>query len=298
MRACLVRVPFSLLTALPPSSTKAMKLGRLKADGKILMENGQLAVSKAAIEPVWYLPEIARRFNCTEHHLRYCLFRETNGMYPELMTRPDLKVYLPPIGGLTVYIMGDPATISDPNKKLAVRVHDECNGSDVFGSDICTCRPYLIHAMEECVKTAQEGGAGIVVYFRKEGRALGEVTKYLVYNKRKRAEGGDRAEEYFNCTQTVAGVQDTRFQALMPDVLHWLGITKIDKFISMSNMKYEAIVSTGIEIVERIEIPEEVRIHIPFLLHNDAFCLSVVWEGGRETRFRVGVIHGTCLLHR
>lgn len=26
-----------------------------------------------------------------------------------------------------------------------VRVHDECNGSDVFGSDICTCRPYLVH---------------------------------------------------------------------------------------------------------------------------------------------------------
>lgn len=30
---------------------------------------------------------------------------------------------------------------------------------------------------------------GIIVYFRKEGRALGEVTKYLVYNLRKRQEG-------------------------------------------------------------------------------------------------------------
>jgi GTP cyclohydrolase II len=28
----------------------------------------------------------------------------------------------------------------------------------------------------------------VVVYFRKEGRSLGEVTKYLVYNMRKRAE--------------------------------------------------------------------------------------------------------------
>jgi len=27
-----------------------------------------------------------------------------------------------------------------------------------------------------------------------------------------------------------------RFQALMPDVLHWLGITKIDNMISMSDM--------------------------------------------------------------
>ena len=35
----------------------------------------------------------------------------------------------------------------------------------------------------------------------------------------------------------VAGVQDTRFQALMPDPLHFLGVTKIDNFISMSDMK-------------------------------------------------------------
>ena len=46
-----------------------------------------------------------------------------------------------------------------------------------------------------------------------------------------------RFRRYFNCTQSVAGVQDTRFQALMPDVLHWLGITKIHNFISMSDMK-------------------------------------------------------------
>ena len=51
------------------------------------------------------------------------------------------------------------------------------NGSDVFGSDICTCKPYLIFAIEECVRCAQRGGVGVVVYFRKEGRALGEVTK-------------------------------------------------------------------------------------------------------------------------
>ncbi|KAH0563106.1 hypothetical protein GP486_002324 [Trichoglossum hirsutum] len=66
--------------------------------------------------------------------------------------------------------------MSDPSVRLALRVHDECNGSDVFGSDICTCRPYLIFGVEEAVKEAQKGGSGVVIYFRKEGRALGEVT--------------------------------------------------------------------------------------------------------------------------
>jgi GTP cyclohydrolase II len=47
-----------------------------------------------------------------------------------------------------------------------------------------------------------------------------------------------------------------RFQALMPDVLHWLGIQKIDRLLSMSHHKYDAIVSTGIKVIERIPIPE------------------------------------------
>uniref|UniRef100_A0A7S2R7M6 GTP cyclohydrolase II n=1 Tax=Mucochytrium quahogii TaxID=96639 RepID=A0A7S2R7M6_9STRA len=240
-----------------PEIKDAIREGRLKPDGVVLSKDGQVNVSKAAVEPVWYLPGVAERFNCSESKLRQLLFKETNGMYPELISRTDLHCFLPPIGGLTIYIFGDVDAITNPAKKLAVRVHDECNGSDVFGSDICTCRPYLAHGIEVAIKTAQEGGAGVIVYFRKEGRALGEVTKYLVYNARKRQEGGDTAAEYFNCTQNVAGVQDSRFQALMPDALQWLGITKIDLFISMSNMKYDAIVESGIEVVERVPIPEE-----------------------------------------
>jgi GTP cyclohydrolase II len=184
-------------------------------------------------------------------------------MYPELVTRSDLEVFLPPIGGQTAYIFGDPQQLADPLVSLTARVHDECNGSDVFGSDICTCRPYLTHAIEECIRGAQSeefgglGGVGLIVYSRKEGRALGEVTKFLVYNARKRQEGGDSADKYFLRTECVAGVQDMRFQELMPDVLHWLGIRKIHRLVSMSNMKYDAIVGSGIEVGERVKIPED-----------------------------------------
>ena len=97
----------------------------------------------------------------------------------------------------------------------------------------------------------------MIVYFRKEGRALGEVTKFLVYNARKRQPGGDRAEHYFARTECVAGVQDMRFQELMPDVLHWLGITHIERFVSMSNMKHDAVTASGISIGTRVKIPRE-----------------------------------------
>lgn len=47
----------------------------------------------------------------------------------------------------------------------------------------------------------------------------------------KRQEGGDTADHYFLRTECIAGVKDMRFQALMPDVLHWLGIQKIDRMM-------------------------------------------------------------------
>lgn len=239
-----------------PETEVAVAVGSLEPDGDILHEDGSIGVTKAAIEPVWYLPGIAERFGVDVHTLRRVLFEQTGGMFPELVTRPDLDIFLPPIGGTTVYIIGGPERLSD-GSPVTARVHDECNGSDVFGSDICTCRPYLIQAVHGCVSDAQNGSVGVVAYFRKEGRALGEVTKFLVYNARKRQPGGDVAREYFNRTECVAGVQDARFQQLMPDVLVWLGIDRIERLISMSNEKYDAIVSSGIEVGDRVEIPPE-----------------------------------------
>ncbi|KAK8041162.1 hypothetical protein PG994_014169 [Apiospora phragmitis] len=259
----------------------SVRAGRLVPDGKVcLNSSGELAVTKFAVEPVWYLPGVAERFGIDEGVLRRSLFEHTGGSYPELITRNDIKTFLPPIGGLTVYCFGDPAKMSDGSLDWPCVF----TMNDVFGSDICTCRPYLIFGIEEAVKEAQNGGSGVVIYFRKEGRALGEVTKVslppssrpwpflapykwpggipkkegnsqtnshdtvsisVVYNARKRGE--DRASDYFKRTENIAGVKDMRFQALMPDILHWLGIQKIDRMLSMSK----------IPIHERVELPNE-----------------------------------------
>ena len=240
-----------------PEMRDALAAKRLRADGAVVSAGGGLSVVKVAIDPVWYLPGIAERFGTTEQSLRRSLFEQTAGMFPELVTRPDLQIFLPPVGGMTVYLFGAVEKLADPRTLITCRVHDECNGSDVFGSDICTCRPYLLHGIEECARTAQGGGLGLIVYNRKEGRALREVTKFLVYNARKRQEGGDAASAYFERTECVAGVQDARFQQLMPDVIHWLGLKRIDRFVSMSDMKHDALVEQGIEIRERVPIPDE-----------------------------------------
>jgi hypothetical protein len=44
---------------------------------------------------------------------------------------------------------------------------------------------------------------------------------------------------------------------MMPDVLNWMGIRRIDWLCSMSNEKYEAITGAGIKVMQRVDLPED-----------------------------------------
>src|SRR6185436_4471953 len=53
-----------------PEVKHAISAGRLKADNRILLANGSAVVTKSAIEPVWWLPGVAKRFGVAESELR------------------------------------------------------------------------------------------------------------------------------------------------------------------------------------------------------------------------------------
>jgi GTP cyclohydrolase II len=243
-----------------PEILEALSTGRLQADGRVLHNDGSIHVTKIAIEPVWHLPSLAARIGVAHGALRTALVEQSGGMYPGLCTRPEIELFLPPIGGTSIYLFGDPACLGS-SAPVTCRIHDECNGSDVFGSDMCTCRPYLAFGIEACIQGAQGGGVGILSYNRKEGRSLGEVVKYLVYNARPRSACGDREEEYFARTLAVAGVEDMRFQSIATDPLIWLGVRKIDRWASMSHLKSDALRNAGIEIGEHLVIPDDLVPH-------------------------------------
>lgn len=255
----------------------ALETRRLRPDGEVLTASGEIHVTKIAIEPVWWLPGVARRLGAADKALREALFTCTGGMYPQLLARDGPEVFLPPIGGTSLYLFGDLARLGDARTPVTCRLHDECGGSDVFGSDLCTCRPYLAFGVEEAIRTAQAGGLGVVAYNRKEGRALGEVVKLLVYNARSRAEAGDRPDDYFVRTRQVAGVNDSRFQALSVDPLHWLGLKRIDRWVSMSDLKYNAAIDAGIEIAEQVALPSRLvprRAHVEISAKQSAGYFS------------------------
>ena len=262
--------------------------GELTIDGVIVDPIDQsVKISKIAIDYAWNIPMFSQRLGFPEEDVRKALFDYTEN--PKVLD-PELKAFLPPTGGCTVYIIGDVKKIADKSTEITVRVHDACCGSDVFGTDICTCRPYLVFSMQAATECAQRGGVGIIIYYQKEGRSLGEVTKYRVYNARKRQEGGDRPEKYFFQTEAIAGIRDARFQEMMPDILVWLGVTRIDWLCSMSSEKFDAITFAGIKIMQRVALPDmyvpknaqvEITAKIASGYHSDTVDSNAVLDGLR-----------------
>ena len=212
--------------------------GRLSVDGRILLASGSMVVTKAAIEPGWWLPEIAERFGVSETHLRRTLFEETAGMFPELVTRRPRGVPAP-IGGRTSTCSAMRRSCrSRPSADRAGARRVQWLGRVRVGH---LHLPALSHARDRGVlRGARQGGAGVIVYSRKEGRALGEVTKFLVYNARKRQKGGDSAA-LFPAHRMRGGSAGLRFQELMPICCTGWASRAIDRLVSMSNMKYDAM---------------------------------------------------------
>ena len=53
-----------------PEIRRRIESGDIVPDGRVVMDSGEIKVTKAAIDPVWYLPGIAARFAVDESELR------------------------------------------------------------------------------------------------------------------------------------------------------------------------------------------------------------------------------------
>lgn len=96
-----------------------------------------------AIDHVWNLPALAVRLGMDEHVMRKALSESCQ--HDRIIERVDpsnpnseykYRTYLPSIGGVTVYFIGDANKLRDPTTQVAVRCHDECSGSDTFGTGL------------------------------------------------------------------------------------------------------------------------------------------------------------------
>lgn len=122
-----------------------------------------------------------------------------------------------------------------------VRIHSQCTTGEVFHSLRCDCHDQLHLALGAIA----EEGAGVLVYERQEGRGIGLMEKLRAYELQD--QGLDTVEANLRLGHEV----DSRDYALAVQVLHFLKIRSL-RLISNNPEKVKAVISSGIDIVERI----------------------------------------------
>jgi GTP cyclohydrolase II len=127
-----------------------------------------------------------------------------------------------------------------------VRIHSQCMTGDVFHSLRCDCHDQLHLALRIIARQ----GAGILVYEHQEGRGIGLMEKLRAYELQD--QGLDTIEANLQLGHPV----DLRNYSLPIDILRLLRVTSV-RLMTDNPDKIAAVVSSGIEIVERLnaEVP-------------------------------------------
>ncbi|SIT66136.1 bifunctional 3,4-dihydroxy-2-butanone-4-phosphate synthase/GTP cyclohydrolase II [Edaphobacillus lindanitolerans] len=126
---------------------------------------------------------------------------------------------------------------------VPVRIHSECLTGDVFGSCRCDCGPQLRAALRQI----QEGGRGILLYMRQEGRGIGLINKLKAYKLQE--DGLDTVE----ANERLGFPDDAREYATAAGILHDLGVKEI---LLMTNnpRKIAGLEESGIRVSGRIPL--------------------------------------------
>lgn len=122
-----------------------------------------------------------------------------------------------------------------------VRIHSQCTTGEVFHSLRCDCHDQLHLALR---KIAEEG-AGVLIYERQEGRGIGLMEKLRAYELQ------DQGLDTVEANLRLGHAADARDYALAVHILRWFKIKSL-RLISNNPEKVKAVLSSGIQIVERI----------------------------------------------
>ncbi|CAM9760213.1 unnamed protein product [Ectocarpus fasciculatus] len=120
-------------------------------------------------------------------------------------------------------------------ENVPVRVHDQCQTSEVLGSKRCDCREQL----DLSLRYIQEHGGGAVIYLAQEGRGIGLANKVAAYalqdggldtvEANRRLGFGDDERSY-ECVEFILGDMEIKSVQLMtnnPFKIDWLRATGV-----------------------------------------------------------------------
>ena len=126
-----------------------------------------------------------------------------------------------------------------------VRLHSECLTGDILGSLKCDCGPQLDAALHAMADEARDGGWGVLLYLRQEGRGIGLINKLRAY--RLQDQGFDTVD-----ANTRLGLPDEARD--FPTAARMLALLNIRAIRLMTNnpAKVEALEGQGVTIRERV----------------------------------------------
>jgi GTP cyclohydrolase II len=131
-----------------------------------------------------------------------------------------------------------------------VRIHSQCTTGDVFHSLRCDCRDQLHLAL----RVIAEEGTGILLYEHQEGRGIGLMEKLRAYALQ------DQGLDTIEANLQLGHAVDLRDYQLAVDILHFLEVPSL-RLMTNNPEKVNAVLNSGIEIVERISADVPVSPH-------------------------------------
>lgn len=140
-------------------------------------------------------------------------------------------------------IIGDQSGDREP----LVRLHSECLTGDILGSLKCDCGPQLdaaLHAMADHAR--KDGGWGVLLYLRQEGRGIGLVNKLRAYRLQ------DQGFDTVDANQRLGLPDEARDFPVAARMLELIGARSI-RLLTNNPAKVASLEAAGITVSERVQ---------------------------------------------
>ena len=126
-----------------------------------------------------------------------------------------------------------------------VRLHSECLTGDVFSSLKCDCGPQLDAALAAMADEAAQGGWGVLLYLRQEGRGIGLINKLRAYQLQ------DQGFDTVDANTRLGLPSEARDFPVAARMLELLGVGPI-RLLTNNPAKVAALESSGVTVTERV----------------------------------------------
>lgn len=140
---------------------------------------------------------------------------------------------------------------------LLVRIHSECLTGDALFSLRCDCGFQLESVMQQIA----QGGRGLLIYLRQEGRGIGLFNKIKAYALQ------DQGLDTVEANQSLGFAADLRDFTPATDFLNLLSINRI-RLMTNNPQKVLAVRQAGIEVTERVSS------HVGHNQHNKKYLAT------------------------